>query len=95
MGTILIELKNNSKSIGAFSLKSGYVLTKYTVKNKNLRCISDMDMSRELLRLGGFSFYDPYQIVQKTHGVMVDDCFWIRFDGENLTWEDVKHLRGV
>lgn len=95
VGTILIELKNNSKSIGALSLKSGYVLTKYTVKNKNLRCISDMDMSRELLRLGGLSFYDPYQIVQKTHGVMVDDCYWIRFDGENLTWEDVKHLRGV
>ncbi len=34
VGTILIELKNNSKSIGALSLKSGYVLTKYTVKNK-------------------------------------------------------------
>ena len=56
MGTILIELKNNSKSIGALSLKGEYVLIKYTVKNKNLRCISDMDMPRELLRLGGFSF---------------------------------------
>lgn len=38
------------------SLKGEYVLIKYTVKNKNLRCISDMDMSRGLLRLGRLSF---------------------------------------
>lgn len=60
------------------------------------RCFPETRWNKkELLRLGGLSFYDPYQIVQKTHGVMVDDCYWIRFDGENLTWEDVKHLRRV
>lgn len=38
----------------------------------------------------GLSEYNPWEIVKKTHGVMFEDFIWIRFEGEELTWEDVK-----
>lgn len=33
---------------------------------------------------------NPWEWVRISHGVMFDDFLWIRFPGENLTWEDVK-----
>ena len=49
----------------------------------------------DVLESGGFLYYDVSSLIKRNHGVMSDDCYWIRFDGENLTWKDVKHLRGV
>lgn len=49
--------------------------------------------ARELIKAGGLSFYEPYAIVRKTHGIQMEDTYWIRFAGEELKWEDVKHLR--
>ena len=37
--------------------------------------------------------YDTLAILEETHGVLVDDYFWIRFEGEKLTWDDVKHWK--
>lgn len=38
--------------------------------------------------------YDMLSIIRKTHGIMSDDYYWIRFNDEkNLTWEDVKHWK--
>lgn len=34
--------------------------------------------------------YEPLLIVLETHGTMADDCFWLRFDDEDLKWEDVN-----
>lgn len=45
---------------------------------------------KELLKSGGIDYYNPLEIVEKTHGAMVDDLFWIRFEGEDLTWDDVN-----
>lgn len=33
--------------------------------------------------------YEPYLIVKHTHGVLAHDCFWIRFEGEDIKWEDI------
>lgn len=33
---------------------------------------------------------DPWEWNRKTHGVTWEDYFWIRFDGEDIRWEDVK-----
>ena len=30
----------------------------------------------------------------KNRGVIVDDCFWIRFEGEDLKWDDVNPRKG-
>ena len=37
--------------------------------------------------------YVPYLIIQRTHGTMFDDCFWIRFEGEDLCWDDVNPVK--
>ena len=43
----------------------------------------------------GLSVYNPVEIVRKTHGVMIEDFYWIKFiDDPDYTWEDVKHVRG-
>ena len=34
--------------------------------------------------------YDYLNLVRITHGVMSDDFFWLRFKGEDITWDDVK-----
>lgn len=34
--------------------------------------------------------YNPWKIVKKTHGVMFEDFLWIKFEGEDLLWKDVK-----
>lgn len=38
----------------------------------------------------GLTEYNPWEIIKKTHGVMWEDYLWVKFDGEELTWEDVK-----
>lgn len=44
----------------------------------------------QLLRDLGLSYYDPIAIVQKTHGLMFDDYIWVRFKGENISYDDIK-----
>lgn len=45
---------------------------------------------KQLLDDMNLPFYDPLQIIKITHGAMVDDLFWIRFEGEDLTWDQVN-----
>ena len=33
---------------------------------------------------------NPYEWVRVSHGVTYEDYFWIRFDDEEITWDDVK-----
>lgn len=45
---------------------------------------------QELLEAMGLKEYSPLDIVRQTHGVMVDDMYWIRFaDERHLQWRDV------
>lgn len=46
--------------------------------------------ARELLDLLGLDHYNPRYIVMETHGVQYDDFYWIKFDGETISWSDVK-----
>lgn len=38
-------------------------------------------------------YYNPLEIIRKTHGRIWDDFTWIRFPGESLVWEDVANGR--
>lgn len=40
----------------------------------------------------GLTEYNPWEIIKKTHGVMRDDYLWIKFEGENLTWEEARYM---
>lgn len=45
------------------------------------------DIMKKSLKLEHYNIYD---ILRKTHGVDIDDFIWLKFDGENITWDDVK-----
>lgn len=49
----------------------------------------------ELISLIGLDEYNPYEIVMKTHGRMAQDPIWFRFEGESLTFEEVKNIRSI
>jgi hypothetical protein len=71
---------------GAFPLTPGHVMA-YLKE----RCFDEHRPDREELLAGlGLSAYDPVAITKKTHGRMHMDFFWIRYKGENLTWNNVK-----
>jgi len=47
--------------------------------------------SKLILETLGLDWYEPLLIVKKTHGRMVDDCYWLKFEGEDLEYErDIK-----
>ena len=43
-----------------------------------------------LLNQLGLNNYNVYDIVKKTHGFMTKDSFWLKFDDEQLQYEDVR-----
>lgn len=55
------------------------------------RCYEDgrADL-REILDQAGLSENNPWEWVRITHGVTYEDMFWVRFPGEELTWQDVR-----
>ena len=44
----------------------------------------------DILNRPGIEDYDTIEILRKTHGVSYDDPMWIRFEGETVTWNDVR-----
>lgn len=52
------------------------------------RCFErNRDGREEILELLGLKAYEPYEIIKVTHGLMAHDKRWIRFKGEDLTYE--------
>lgn len=43
----------------------------------------------QLLEGIGLEYYNPHEIVKRTHGVSYNDYIWFRFPGEELTSKDV------
>lgn len=50
---------------------------------------------KEILEGLGLDFYEPFEIVQKTHGVMGCDSNWIKFEGEDLKYKEVRKSMGL
>lgn len=49
---------------------------------------------KEILTKLGLDFYDRYEIVRKTHGVMINSSCWIKFDDdpEELCWDTISKV---
>ena len=45
---------------------------------------------KELLSDWGLLEYDPLAIVKRTHGLMYADFIWVRFDDEDITYDEIK-----
>lgn len=55
------------------------------------RCYEDQRADLDIiLKQVKMSCNNPYEWVQLTHGVTWEDSFWIKFNNENITWEDVR-----
>ena len=55
------------------------------------RCYEDCrENLQDILSTVGMNNNDPYKWNKITHGVTWEDYFWIKYDDENLTWEDVR-----
>ena len=56
------------------------------------RCFPEERYNRKaILKALEVDCYDPFLIVQKTHGRQLDDYMWIKFEGEELDYErDIK-----
>ena len=58
------------------------------------RCYEDgrTDLD-EILAQAHLDSNNPWKWNKITHGVMWEDQIWIRFEGEDLSWEDVRWRR--
>lgn len=55
------------------------------------RCYEDdREDLDEILRQANMTSNNPWEWNKVTHGVMWDDQLWIKFEGEDLCWEDVR-----
>lgn len=76
-------------------MSQAFGLRPLTIENVNFlfesRCFSrNRPDKQELLESIGLNQFCPYDIVRKTHGKMWTDWFWLRFEGETWTWEDIS-----
>lgn len=44
---------------------------------------------RELLQRLGLETYNAIEIVKKTHGMMAEDYCWVKFAGEDISYEEL------
>ena len=55
------------------------------------RCYEDCRADlKNILHEAGMDTNDPFEWCRKTHGVTYEDLFWMKFDGEEISWDDVK-----
>lgn len=54
------------------------------------RVICESRCDELMLQSMGLTHYNVYDILKSTHGVDIDDFIWFKFDGEDLTWDDVR-----
>lgn len=47
-----------------------------------------------LLEMLGLQRFDAEAICRKTHGMLIHDFSWIRFDNEDLSYEDIAKMKG-
>ena len=45
---------------------------------------------QEILEMAGLSSNNPYEWVKISHGVTWEDFWWVKFEGEEITWDDVR-----
>lgn len=81
----------------AFGILESPVTTKELYSFLEGRCFPESRFDKKrLLKSLDVAFYEPFDIVRRTHGVMFDDVYWVRFEGEeNLTYEEVRKEFGI
>lgn len=92
-----VEVKNNKLNVTNYTQSKFF--TPFLAPNVNIGTVADLFESRCLercrpdlqdwLHANNVEEYDPLKIVRNTHGVMMHDYVWIKFDGEDITYEEL------
>lgn len=90
--------KAESKWLGEKHIKipRGMFPENITVKNISAFCESRqpprtrVDIDRILREKYDMREYLPMQMCKKSHGITMADFLWIKFDDEDITYEDVR-----
>ena len=93
-----IYVKNGTFSIKKYDNRIGHQL--FLANNMDVSYLKSIFETRvfskkrpdkdKLLEKLNLKEYDVYDIVKATHGVMVDDRFWFKFDEEKTCFDDVR-----
>ena len=96
----IINVDFENETVNVNNLKEHIMFKPFGVHNKismsdfyeflEFRCFPRTRVNTKEILSGKLYGYEPLLIVRETHGVMADDCFWLRFDDEDLNWEDVN-----
>lgn len=46
--------------------------------------------AKQLLDDLDIQYYEPFYIIQKTHGLLFEDYCWIKFKDEDINYDDIK-----
>ena len=58
------------------------------------RCYKDSYAGlEEVLKKQNMTSNNPWEWNRKTHGITWEDFFWIKFEGEDINWEDIRWKR--
>ena len=58
------------------------------------RCYEDCFVGLdEVLKTQNMKSNNPWEWNRKTHGITWEDFFWIKFEGEDIEWEDIRWKR--
>ena len=94
-----VEFKNFTNKVVdcAFGVRRSPVRMKELDELVKERCFPESrDNCKELLKDYDIDFYDPYAIVKKTHGIMFDDTYWIKFEDDgDLTYKEARKSVGL
>lgn len=67
------------------------ITTERLYKFLKSRCYEDCRANlKEILDAHGLASNNAYEWNKLTHGVTYEDFFWIKYDDEDLKWEDVS-----
>ena len=96
--TAHVQIKDNQVNVTSYSdnvVENAFAIPPFDIFYVNQfiegRCFEEGNADRNFFLADlGLSSYNPWEIVKKTHGFLWDDYMWIRFNGENLTWEDIN-----
>lgn len=94
-----VEVKNNRNEVTLTKYNNTFGIQPFFRGNVTLKRVYDFISYRcfekgrpdakEILTELGLSEYNPWLIAKKTHGRLLEDYLWLKFPGENLTWEDL------
>ena len=92
-----VEVKNNEVSV--INYTDSKLFTPFLIDNVNAGTVMTFFTNRwiektrpdfnERLSELGLDEYDPIEVVKLTHGLRFEDYTWIKFDGEDITYEEL------